>query len=131
MPWTQKQHTEYRKEWLARQPPEKQEQMREENKERCKKWHAEHPEMLPKFLEEKTTSALTGINKHMMEQILAFARAGHHQRVYVVVEFTYTDKPGAVTWNQHLFGYGDRGVAFKLAKKLHETVQIYDFGAPL
>lgn len=43
MPWTQKQHTEYRKEWLARQPPEKQEQMREENKERCKKWHAEHP----------------------------------------------------------------------------------------
>ena len=82
-------------------------------------------------LEEKSTSALTGINKHMMEQILAFARAGHHQRVYVVIEFTHTDKPGAVTWNQHLFGYGSRGVAFKLAKKLHETVQMYDFGGPL
>lgn len=48
MAWTQKQHTEYRKQWLARQTPEKQEQMREENKARCKKWHAEHPEQAAK-----------------------------------------------------------------------------------
>lgn len=102
-----------------------------ESPQKAKDFHVELPEMLPKFLEERTTSALTGINKHMMEQILAFARAGHHQRVYVVIEFAYTDKPGAVTWNQHLFGYGDRGIAFKLAKKLHETVQMYDFGGPL
>lgn len=52
MPWTQKQHTGYRKEWLARQSPEKQEQMREENKERCKKWHAEHPEQAAKTARE-------------------------------------------------------------------------------
>lgn len=44
MAWTQKHYTEYRKEWLARQTPEKQEQMREENKARSKKWHAEHRE---------------------------------------------------------------------------------------
>ncbi len=48
MPWTQKQHTEYRKKWLAHQTPEKQEQMREENKARCKKWYAEHPEQAAK-----------------------------------------------------------------------------------
>lgn len=96
-----------------------------------KDFHVELPEMLPKFLEEKPTSAITDINKRMMERILAFARAGHHQRVYVVIEFTLTNRPGAVTWNQHLFGYGDRGIAFKLAKKPHETVQLYDFGAPL
>lgn len=102
-----------------------------ESSQKAKDSHVELPEMLPKFLDENPTSALTEINKHMMEQVLAFARAGHHQRVYVVIEFTHTDIPGAVTWNQHLFGYGSRGVAFKLAKKLHETVQMYDFGGPL
>ena len=101
-----------------------------ESPQKAEDFHIELPEMLPKFLDEKPTSALTGINKHMMEQILAFARAGHRQRVYVVIE-SYSDVPGSVVWNQHLFGYGDRGVAFKLARKLGANVQMYDFGGPL
>lgn len=49
---TQEKCTKYRKEWLARQSPEKQEQMREKNKERCKKWHAEHPEQAARAVRE-------------------------------------------------------------------------------
>lgn len=52
MTQTRKKRTEYRKEWLARQSPEKQEQLREENKERCKKWHAEHPEQAARAARE-------------------------------------------------------------------------------
>lgn len=101
-----------------------------ESAQKAENFRVSLPEMLPKFLEEKSTSVLTGINKRMMEQILAFAREGHHQRVYVVIE-SHADIPGSVVWKQHLFGYGDRGVAFKLARKFFTTVQIYDFGAPL
>lgn len=102
-----------------------------ESSQKAKDFRVELPKELPDFLNpNRTVSVVKQIQNRMAERIRRFAIAGKHRRVYEVVEFVEGLMPGQICWNQHLFGYGDRGIAFKLAKKLHETVQMYDFGVP-
>lgn len=98
------------------------------SEQKAKDSHVELSKELPDFLNpDKEVSVVGRIQNRMAERIRRFAIAGKHRRVYEVIEFVECLSPGQVCWDQHLFGYGDRGVAFKLARKFGTTVQMYDF----
>lgn len=99
-----------------------------ESEQEAKDFHVELPKELLDFLNpDRTVSLVAQVRNRMAERIRRFAIAGKHRRIYEVIEFVEGLSPGRICWNQHLFGYGDRGIAFKLARKFCTTVQMYDF----